>query len=332
MKRKDFLKTLGLTGIGLGASASRLLPGNKKAEGAANSDCILIPSETAGPFPLDLTDNTFYLRQDVREDRTGTQLNLKMKIIGLENCAPMQNVRVNIWHCDKDGNYSGYGSQTGTTYLRGYQMTDAEGEVEFITVYPGWYPGRVCHIHFRVYVSATYAAISQLTFDHETTNMIYNENPDEYTRGEDPLTPATDNLFSDGYDLQLADLTPNPETGGYDAYLEVTVQGNGTVGVSNIEKETAKHLQLDQNYPNPFKEETTIPFRLSSAANVKLELWSLGGERVGQLFEGKLPAGDHTLPVDLKALELPRASYLYQIEIENDSGIFKSCKMMTTHK
>ena len=60
----------------------------------------------------------------------------------------MQNVRVNIWHCDKDGLYSGYNTETSLTYLRGYQFTDANGEVEFITIFPGLYTGRTCHIHF----------------------------------------------------------------------------------------------------------------------------------------------------------------------------------------
>ncbi|MBK7873762.1 MAG: hypothetical protein IPJ74_25445 [Saprospiraceae bacterium] len=91
-------------------------------------------------FPLDLTANTAFFRQDVRESKTGVQLNLKMKIIGASNCEPMRNVRVNIWHCDKDGLYSGYSQsnnagQAGLTYLRGYQMTDANGEVNFITIF-----------------------------------------------------------------------------------------------------------------------------------------------------------------------------------------------------
>ena len=110
-----------------------------------------------------------FFRQDVREDEEGVQLNLRMKILGTDNCGPLPNVRVNIWHCSKDGWYSGYDGnnnpgQDGLTYLRGYQITDANGEVEFITILPGWYTGRICHIHFQVYVNSAYAAISQLTF------------------------------------------------------------------------------------------------------------------------------------------------------------------------
>lgn len=293
------------------------------------NSCTLIPAETAGPFPLDLSANAFYLRQDVRENRTGTQLNLRMKIIGLGNCEPMPNVRVNIWQCDKDGNYSGYGSQSAFTYLRGYQMADANGEVEFITVFPGWYPGRVCHIHFRVYVSASYAAISQLTFDHNTTNAIYAANAALYTKGADPLTPATDNLFSDGYALQLATLTPNAQTGGYDSYLEVTIQGTGVVGVSNIEKETAKQVVLEQNYPNPFSNETTIPFELKNPAEVAFELWDVAGNKVAEIEKSKLPAGLHQTEINLGTLGLAPANYLYQIIVKNRYGVFKSCKMMT---
>jgi len=327
MKRKDFLKRIGLAGVGLGIPASEITL--NKANAKEVNSCILIPAETSGPFPLDLSENTFYFRQDVREDRSGAPLNLKLKIKGTANCEPMPNVRVNIWHCDKDGNYSGYGTQTGQTYLRGYQMTNANGEADFLTVFPGWYPGRVCHIHFQVYVSSAYAAISQLTFDHDAVNAVYADNAALYTNGPDPKTPDTDNIFSDGYEYQLAALTPNTATGGYDAYLEVTVQGSGTVGIGHIEKETAKQLQLGQNFPNPFTNATTIPFSLSAASKVKLELWELTGKKAVVINKGMLPAGNHNIDINLAAMGLPKNTFAYQLEIENSAGIFKDCKVMT---
>jgi len=330
MKRKEFLKSIGLASAGMMISTNETIPNNQLAE--ENGDCAIIPTEVAGPFPLDLSTNNFYLRQNIIEDREGKQLNLKMKIIGSENCYPMRNVRVNIWHCDKDGNYSGYGNQTGQTYLRGYQMTDANGEVEFITIFPGWYPGRVCHIHFQVYVSASYAAISQFTFDHDAVNNVYKFNSSIYTRGEDPQMPETDGAFSDGYNLQLASLEPNSGTGGYDALLSVTVQGEGTVGVSHIERQTSRHLIMEQNFPNPFLNETRIPFKLKFASKVKFELWGIEGKRILEIDKGRLSAGDHEIVINLKSLELLPANYLYQIEIENNSGQFKTCKLMTHYK
>ena len=146
MERKDFLKGMGVLGLGAIIPASKAETVADTLSGNSSS-CVLIPTETAGPFPLDLSANTTYFRNDIRETKTGTQLNVKMKILGLTNCEPMPNLRVNIWHCDKDGLYSGYSQannagQAGLTYLRGYQMTDANGEVEFITIFPGWY--RAC--------------------------------------------------------------------------------------------------------------------------------------------------------------------------------------------
>ena len=285
MNKRQFLKTTGMLGV------SSIIPHGKSFT-AENPDtpkvCTLIPSETAGPFPLDLSTNTFFFRQDVRENKTGAQLNLKLKIIGTQNCQPMQNVRVNIWHCDKDGLYSGYdqpgnSGQAGLTYLRGYQITDAFGNVEFITIFPGWYNGRVCHIHFQVYVSTSYAAVSQLTFDVPTKNAIYAAFPSLYTKGADPLSPSNDNIFSDGYSLQILTPTPNSTTGGYDGFLEINVQGSGTVGVGHQERENSKQFSVGQNYPNPYTTKTTIPFTLNLPSHVTLDLWDVLGRKVAKI-------------------------------------------------
>lgn len=334
MKRKDFLKTLGIT-----TGAASILPltsalGKGESKPLMPNSCTLIPTETAGPFPLDLTANTTFFRQDVRENKTGVRLNVKMKIIGATNCLPMQNVRVNIWHCDKDGLYSGYSQtnnqgQAGLTYLRGYQMTDANGEVNFTTIFPGWYTGRICHIHFQVHVSSAYAAVSQMTFDIATKNAIYTANPTLYTKGADPLNYNNDNIFSDGYTYQLASLTPNTTTGGYDSYLEVAVQGTGTTGIGHLEKEAAKYFTLGQNYPNPYASETVIPFEIKQSSAVLLELWDLSGRKVTTILKDNLGVGEHNMKVNVQALGLSSGNYVYQMEVKNANGVFKDCKMMT---
>jgi protocatechuate 3,4-dioxygenase beta subunit len=331
--RRDFIKLTGLAGATSLIPIHTALTGGDFSENATNS-CVLIPSETAGPFPLDLTDNTAFFRQDVRESKTGVQLNLKLRIIGMENCAPMQNLRVNIWHCDKDGQYSGYSvggnpGQAGLTYLRGYQLTDANGEVEFITIFPGWYTGRICHIHFQVYVSSSYAAISQLTFDIETKNAIYAANPTLYTKGADPRTFANDNIFSDGYAYQLATLTPNSATGGYDSFMEVAVQGSGVVGLGHIEKENARHFVLGQNVPNPYLDETAIPFTLKHPGDVTIDLWDLSGKKVATVAQKGMGPGEHRIPLNMRSLGLPTGNYAYQFEVANSMGVFRECKMMT---
>jgi hypothetical protein len=339
MKRKDFIKGLGLTGL---ASSLSFAPGSeifqpKVSKAFLPPNCALIPSETEGPFPLDLTANSFYFRQDVRENKTGVQLNLKMKIIGSANCAPMPNVRVNIWHCDKDGLYSGYSQsnnqgQAGLTYLRGYQMTDSNGEVNFVTIFPGWYTGRICHIHFQVYLSSVYRAVSQLTFPIAEKNALYAANASLYTKGADPLTFSSDNIFSDGYNLQLATLTPNATTGGYDTYLEVTVQGSGTTGYAAVEPETGGQFKLGQNFPNPFGATTTVPFQLTNRSDVQIDLFDLDGRKVATVDQGNLMAGDYEIALNLRELGLGQQNYIYQLQVSNEHGVYRQCKMMTASK
>lgn len=322
MKRRDILKTVGLAG----AVAS--IPQLVRAETCQTNACVLIPSETAGPYPLDLTTNTNYFKKDIRGDRSGVRLNVKLKVLGLNNCLPMQNLRVNIWHCDKDGNYSGYGTEVGKTYLRGYQFTDANGEVEFVTIFPGWYTGRICHIHFQVYVSTAYAAISQLTFPIASKNSIYTANPTLYTKGADPLSFSSDNIFSDGYNYQLASLTPNTTTGGYDCYLELAVQGAGT-SLATLEPETGGTFKLGQNFPNPYQNTTDIPFSLTQDADVSLRLFDVMGREVAKIERKGLPAGDQMIRVDLSELNLPTANYAYLLRVKTGSGTFEQAKLMT---
>jgi len=330
MNRKEFLKGIGALGVGsIIASKSELLNAKPNTPPA----CVLIPTETAGPFPLDLTENNVFFRKSIKESKTGVPLNVKLKIIGSDNCQPMQNLRVNIWHCDKDGLYSGYSEnnnpgQAGLTYCRGYQFTDANGLVEFETIFPGWYNGRICHIHFQVYVSTIYAAVSQLTFPVTEKNNLYTSNSNLYTKGADPMTFAQDNIFSDGYNYQLATLTPNA-TGGYDCYLEVSIKGSGTTGYAVLEPETGGYFKMKQNYPNPFQTQTVIPLSIIKTGEVRLEIWNTEGELVKTIQKGKLEAGDYQLDLNLKELGLSLQNYVYQIVYSNSDGEFRQAKMMT---
>lgn len=331
MNRKEFLRASGLAGLGLSLPFTKAFA--DEPQGNSNlASCTLIPTETAGPFPLDLTANTTFFRNDIRETQQGTPLNVKLKIVGVNNCGPMSNVRVNIWHCNKDGLYSGYDNsmnagQAGLTYLRGYQMTDADGYVNFTTIFPGWYSGRICHIHFQVYVSSNYAAISQFTFDIATKNQIYANDPGIYTKGADPMTLASDNIFSDGYQYQMCTLTPT--SSGYEAYLEVAVQGSGSTSIGNIDKETAKNMSLGQNYPNPHSGSTTIPFTLAKTAKADILIFDLMGRKVAQIDCGKLAAGDHERQLNLANLGLANGNYAYQLNVENESGRYTDVKIMT---
>lgn len=342
MNRQDFLKGVGILGAGA------LLPfSNARADNGTatknTASCVLIPSETEGPFPLDLTTNNSatYFRQDIREGKAGVTTYVRMKVLGLSNCLPMPNVRVNIWHCDKDGIYSGYynnmntGSTPATasaTWLRGYQMTDADGEVNFTTIFPGWYTSRIMHIHFQIYVSSIYKAVSQMTIDPATKNALYSANASVYTKGTDPQALSSDNIFSDGYNQQLGTLTQNAD-GTYTWYFEVSINGSGTsTGVREYEGENGGQFKLGQNFPNPHTGTTTIPFTLINGGDVTMDIYDLSARKVASIPMGSLGTGDHRLPIDFASLGIAPGSYLYQIQVANSNGVFRQVKMMTAAK
>lgn len=121
------------------------------AEGATTRpDCVLTPEQEEGPFYIDLAR----VRRDIVENRPGVPLALALTVVDSNTCRPVRDAAVDVWHCDALGVYSGEPSEgsEGKTYLRGIQLTDGHGLAEFVTIYPGQYPGRTTHIHVKVHI------------------------------------------------------------------------------------------------------------------------------------------------------------------------------------
>ncbi|HEX4338675.1 MAG TPA: hypothetical protein VH062_22370 [Polyangiaceae bacterium] len=213
-----------------GATTSSGTGGSTTAANDAGGadDCTVTPEETAGPYPdkVGMLQDSEYFRSDVTEGKTGLPLTLTLTVSNTnDSCAPLANAAIEIWHCDADGNYSEYTQPgydgTGETFLRGIQTTDANGQVTFKTIYPGWYSGRVTHIHFQVYVSGKAIKTSQIAFDDAITSAIYATGA-YATHGQSPMKNSGDMVFSDGDEYELAALKGNT-TSGYTATLAVGV-------------------------------------------------------------------------------------------------------------
>ena len=74
-----------------------------------------------------------------------------------------------------------------------------------------------------------------------------------------------------------------------------------------------KKFTLDQNYPNPFNPETTIPFTLSQAAKVTIEVYNTLGQRITILTYQVYLAGNHFLRFD--GSDLPSGVYIVKAMI-----------------
>jgi hypothetical protein len=72
------------------------------------------------------------------------------------------------------------------------------------------------------------------------------------------------------------------------------------VGTSAVEPEQGlpKILALEQNYPNPFNPSTRIRFALPAEKKVRLEIYTVLGDRVATLVDDRLSAGIYNIQVD----------------------------------
>jgi protocatechuate 3,4-dioxygenase beta subunit len=194
---------------------------------------VVRPEQTEGPYFVDERLN----RSDIRSDptdgqvRPGTPLALTLAISRLSagDCRPLPGAQVDMWHCDALGVYSDVKDPAfntiGQKFLRGYQITDARGEVKFLTIYPGWYEGRTVHIHVKVRTAAqagrSFEFTSQMYFDDGLSNRVYADAP-YATKGKRSARNQDDRIFRRGGDQLM--LAPTPVTDGYAATFAIGLQ------------------------------------------------------------------------------------------------------------
>jgi len=225
MGRREALAAMGAASaaIALGCGDSPASPSATTSSGSTtttstNAACAVTPTETVGPYPS-LTD---LFRSDIRETKQGTQLTLTIKVVNVSGgCAPVSGANVEIWHVDAAGNYSQYGTQTTQTYLRGIQTTNSNGEVTFVTIYPGWYQGRATHIHVEVTINGVSRKVTQMAFP-ETINNTVHASGVYASRGSNPMSNAADGIFADSLSSEIVTPSGSP-TSGYAATFQVGI-------------------------------------------------------------------------------------------------------------
>jgi len=233
-------------------SSSASSSGSSSASSSTDTtttSCTAIPEETAGPYPADgsTASNQTYnvlalsgiVRSDIRSNigsstvLGGVPLTLTLTLINTnQNCASLAGYAIYLWHCSREGTYSVYStSNLSDNAFRGVQATNSSGQVTFTTIVPGCYAGRMPHMHLEVYPSlakATNASnkikTSQLAFPTDTLKTVYSS-ASGYSASVSNLAAisfATDNVFSDGYALEMVSLS-GKLTDGYKASITVAI-------------------------------------------------------------------------------------------------------------
>lgn len=196
--------------------------------------CVVSPEQTQGPF---FVDEKLH-RSDIRVDPVngsisqGVPLRLLLQVNQVSNnsCMPLSGATVDVWHCDALGSYSdvrdnaggSVGDTRGKKFLRGYQITDGQGRVEFQTIYPGWYQGRNVHVHHMIRTNPSsevgHEFTSQLFFDEAITDQVHAAAPYSQ-KGRRDTTNNTDGIF---------------RRGGSDLMLQLSKEADGYLGMYKV--------------------------------------------------------------------------------------------------
>jgi protocatechuate 3,4-dioxygenase beta subunit len=221
--RKGFLKSLGLAGITALAAPIFIHCRNdddtNSAAGAIDNTistaCSATNSETEGPFPTKSPSGL--VQSNIVSDRTGVPFTIAITVQNVKaGCAALQGAVVDIWHCDREGNYSEYGgtgmqsaNYTSVHFLRGRQTTDAQGKVKFTSIFPGWYSGRATHIHVHIYNTAGQSLlVTQIAFPEGNDSAVVQVAASTGYKGMNGYTyNSNDNVFSDGTSNEMSSIS-----------------------------------------------------------------------------------------------------------------------------
>ncbi|WP_436788710.1 protocatechuate dioxygenase [Yinghuangia sp. YIM S10712] len=102
--------------------------------------------------------------------------------------------------------------QDDKRYLRGAQVTDNDGIVQFTTIWPGWYRGRTVHVHAMVHVNNERTLTTQVMMDESLNSAVFAKQPYAKHTGRD--------TFNDGDSIYQPTML-----------LKITEDGDGYLGV-----------------------------------------------------------------------------------------------------
>jgi protocatechuate 3,4-dioxygenase beta subunit len=218
LSRRELIALLGAAGAGALVGAPGLTRLDAQVPG-----CVVVPAQMEGPYFVDARLNRSDIRTDPSDQAVSPGVPLRVafrvsQVSAAGACGPLAGALVDLWQCDALGVYSDFADTTakfdarGKKFLRGYQVTDAKGLVEFTTIYPGWYPGRAVHLHFKVRTNPNGPRgtdfTSQLYFDEAVTDRVHARSP-YASKGRRTTRNEADGIFKSGGRQLMLKLTEN---------------------------------------------------------------------------------------------------------------------------
>lgn len=219
---------------GTSTTSSSTTSSSSSTTSSSSSTCTVYATETNGPYPADGTNTSSgstsnvlvssgVVRSDIRASfidsttvATGVMVTFTITLVDAnDSCSPLAGYAIYVWHCDAEGDYSLY-NLPKESYLRGVQVTDANGQCTFVTIFPGCYSGRYPHIHFEAYSSLSNATsgryavlISQFAMPSDACTTVYATSPYNGTSQKNFASTSidSDGIFGDNTSAQKSAMT-----------------------------------------------------------------------------------------------------------------------------
>jgi protocatechuate 3,4-dioxygenase beta subunit len=184
MERKSFLSYLGLSFM-----STLFFSGKPSLRSILHTSCNdpITPPVPEGPF----YKNEQLNRVNIIESQKGIPVDYVFKLEDKE-CKPIAGAIVDIWQCNSEGQYSDFQQEhtASEKWLRGYQTTDNDGLCRFTSIFPGWYEGRLTHLHLKVIINHQAVLTTNCFFPKEIEHEVYKSSL--YPKGINPITLSED--------------------------------------------------------------------------------------------------------------------------------------------
>lgn len=152
------------------------------------ASCVASQALTEGPYYS--TDTP--VRTNIAPGEAGTKTKITITVVD-SKCKAVKGARVDIWHANAAGKYSAVEGVSGN-FARGTQVTNSSGKVTFTSIYPGWYPGRTMHIHFKIWRNGSEVLTSQF-FASDADNAKIYQSGVYAARGNQNTPLAADRIY-----------------------------------------------------------------------------------------------------------------------------------------
>ncbi|KAK0644156.1 Intradiol ring-cleavage dioxygenase, partial [Cercophora newfieldiana] len=181
---------------------------------AGSNSCILSPQATEGPFYV-LGES---IRSDILDGQVGVPLHIDFQIYDVNTCKPIKGTYFEMWNANGTGVYSGALSVVNglsgmsdkanldRTYLRGSQLSDDNGVVQFDTIFPGHYDGRAPHIHVMSHIPSAKAEANNTLWHNKATyagQIFFDQTLVDSVKAVAPYSTNRQNLLKNNADAIL---------------------------------------------------------------------------------------------------------------------------------